>query len=46
MSSNVILEVLIIRITMLPQSMSTFAPFELYPKTLAIVVSPNGHVDH
>jgi hypothetical protein len=31
---------------MLPKSKSTFAPFELYPRTLANNVSPNDHVDH
>jgi hypothetical protein len=45
-ASNALLEVLILRITMLPKSKSTFAPFELYLKTLANNVSPNGHVDH
>ena len=46
MSCRSSLVVLINRITMLPKSKSTFAPFELYPKTLANNVSLNSHVDH
>jgi hypothetical protein len=46
MSSNVLLEVLINRITTLPKSKFTFAPFDLYHKTLANNVSPNDQVDH
>ena len=46
MSSNVLPEMLINRITTLPKSKSTFAPFDLYPNTLANNVSPNDQVDH
>ena len=44
MSSNVLPEMLINRITTLPKSKSTFAPFDLYPKTLANNVSLNDQV--
>ena len=46
MSSNVLPEMLINRITTLPKSKSTFAPFKLYLRTLAKYVSPNNHVVH
>jgi hypothetical protein len=44
MSCRSSLVVLINRITMLPKSKFTFAPFQLYPKTLSNSVSPNGCV--